>query len=73
MDLNEFLIHSSALNIQLPRNLITQFRGNRFREYINDNELQLKLSKAGTYETEVFVRFREVSTLERFELKSFQI
>ena len=36
-------------------------------------ELQWNLSKADTYGTEVFVRFREVSTLERFELKSFQI
>ena len=26
-----------------------------------------------TYGTEVFLRFREVSTLERFELKSYQI
>ena len=31
--------------------------------------LQWNLSKGDTYETEVFVRFREVSALERFELK----
>ena len=35
--------------------------------------LQWNLFKADTYGTEVFVRFREVSTLERFELKSSQI
>ena len=35
--------------------------------------LQWNLSKADTYGTEVFVRFREVSALERFELKSSQI
>ena len=31
------------------------------------------LSKADTYGTEVFVYFREVSALEKFELKSSQI
>ena len=36
-------------------------------------ELQWNLSKADTYGTEVSVRFREVSTLERFELKTSQI
>ena len=36
-------------------------------------ELQWNLSKADTYGTEVFVRFREVSALESFELKSSQI
>ena len=36
-------------------------------------DIQWNLSKADTYGTEVFVRFREVSTLERFELKSSQI
>ena len=35
MDLNDFLIHSNALNIRLSRNLITQSRRDRFREYIN--------------------------------------
>ena len=35
MDLNDFLIHSKALNIQLSRNLITQSYGDRFHEYIN--------------------------------------
>ena len=35
--------------------------------------LQWNLSKADTYEVEVFVRFREVSALGRFELKSSQI
>ena len=35
--------------------------------------VQWNLYKVDTYETEVFVRFREVSTLERFELKSSQI
>ena len=35
MDLNDFLIHSNTLNIRLFRNLITQFRGDRFHEYIN--------------------------------------
>ena len=37
------------------------------------NGIQWNLSKADTYGTEVFVCFREVSALERFELKSFQI
>ena len=36
-------------------------------------ELEWNLSKADTYGTEVFARFREVSALERFELKSSQI
>ena len=35
--------------------------------------LQWNLSKADTYGTEVFVRFTEVSALERFELKNSQI
>ena len=35
MDLNDFLIHNNALNIRLSRNLITQSRRDRFREYIN--------------------------------------
>ena len=35
--------------------------------------MQWNLSKADTYGTEVFVRFRDVSTLERFELESPQI
>ena len=37
------------------------------------NLLQSNLSKVDTYGTEVFVRFREVSALERFELESSQI
>ena len=36
-------------------------------------EIQWNLSKADTYGTVVFVRFREVSALERFELESSQI
>ena len=35
MDLNDFLIQSNALDIQLLRNLITQSHVDRFREYIN--------------------------------------
>ena len=35
--------------------------------------IQWNLSKADSYGTEVFVRLREVSALERFELKSSQI
>ena len=38
-DLNDFLIHSNALNIWLPRNLSTQSRGDRFHEYINTWQL----------------------------------
>ena len=34
---------------------------------------QWNLSKVDTHGIEVFVLFREVSALERFELKSFQI
>ena len=34
--------------------------------------IRWNLSKADTYGTEVFVHFREVSALERFELKSSQ-
>ena len=37
------------------------------------NKIQRNLSKANTYGREVFVSFREVSILERFELKSPQI
>ena len=47
-----------------------------FREQINYMKfmkIQWNLSKVNTYGTEVFVRFREVSALERFELKSYQI
>ena len=32
--------------------------------------IQSNLSKADTYRADVFVRFREVTALERFELKS---
>ena len=35
--------------------------------------IQWNLSKVDTYGIEVFVRFREVSALESFELKSSQI
>ena len=34
MDLNDFLIHSNALNIRLSRNSITESRRDGFREYI---------------------------------------
>ena len=37
------------------------------------NVIQLNVSRADRYGAEVFVRFREVSTLKRFELKSSQI
>ena len=37
------------------------------------NLVQWNLSKVDTYGAQVFVCFREVSTMERFELKSFQI
>ena len=40
---------------------------------IHEKELQWNLSRADTYGTEVFVHLREVSALERFELKSCQI
>ena len=36
-------------------------------------QVQWNLSKADSYGTEVFVRFREVFALEKFELKSSQI
>ena len=36
-------------------------------------DMQWNLSRADTYREEVFVRFREVSALEKFELKSSQI
>ena len=45
-------------------------RRNHNREW---KAIQWSLSKADTYGTEVFARFREVSALERFELKSSQI
>ena len=41
--------------------------------YLSLSSLQWNLSKADTYGTEVSVRFKEVSALERFELKSSQI
>ena len=44
-----------------------------FVELLEPLELQWNLSKVETYMTEVFVRFRQVSALERFELKSYQI
>ena len=37
------------------------------------DDIQWNLSKADSYGTDVFVRFREVSALEMFELKSSQI
>ena len=43
---------------------------------INDTigiKLQWNLSKADTYGTKVFARFREVPALGRFELKSSKI
>ena len=39
MDLNDFLINCNALNNRLSPNLITQSRGDRFREYINKWQL----------------------------------
>ena len=39
MDLNDFLIRSNVLNIQLSRNLITQSHRDRFCEYINKWQL----------------------------------
>ena len=39
MDLNDFLIHSNALNIRLSRNLITQSCRDRFHKYINKSQL----------------------------------
>ena len=39
IDLNDFLIHSNALNIPLLRNLITQSHGDSFYEYINKWQL----------------------------------
>ena len=39
MDLNDFLIHSNALNIRLSRNLITQSCRDRLHEYINKSQL----------------------------------
>ena len=39
MNLNDFLIHSNALNIPLLRNLITQSHGDGFYEYINKWQL----------------------------------
>ena len=41
MVLNDFLIHSNVLNIQLSRNLFTQTRGDRFHERINKWKLDL--------------------------------
>ena len=45
----------------------------KYASLYNLIKLQWNLSKADTYGTEVFVHFREVSALERFELKSSQI
>ena len=39
LHLNDFLNPSNALNICLSRNLITQSRGDHFREYINKLQL----------------------------------
>ena len=39
MDLNDFLIHSNALNTRLSPNLITQPLEDCFREYINKWQL----------------------------------
>ena len=39
------------------------------KNYLCANKIQWNLSKVDTYGTEVFVRFTEVSALERFDLK----
>ena len=51
MDLNDFLIHNNALNIRLSRNLITQSRRDRFREYINyfDNYFLIPTSNENNF------------------------
>ena len=57
--------HISGLPVLVPKKNKSLLR-------INLN-LQWNLFKADTYGTEVFDRFREVSALERFELKISQI
>ena len=47
-------------------------KGGGIMLFVKDN-LTWNLSKGDTYGTEVFVRFRKVSALGRFELKSSQI
>ena len=49
MDLNDFLIHSNALNIRLSRNLITQSHGDRFHKYINDNYFLIPTSNENNF------------------------
>ena len=44
MDLNDFSIHSNALNIRLLHNLIMQSHGDHFREYINKWQLLVLIS-----------------------------
>ena len=41
--------------------------------FVAETQLQWNFTKADTYGREDFVRFREVSALDKFELKSFQI
>ena len=55
------------------RGTITEYNLNGLLDLVKVNQLQWNLSKADTYGTDVFVCFREVPTLEKFELKSSQI
>ena len=51
----------------------SMFTRSLFKSISNRYDVQWNLSKANTYGTDVFVRFREVSALEKLELKSSQI
>ena len=73
---NYFLLSCNCDNVCYCKNKLIETNEHGLNIYwvnLSYKDIPWNLSKAGTYGTEVFVRFRELSALERFELKSYQI
>ena len=63
-------------NVCYCKNKLIETNEHRLNIYcvnLSYKDIPWNLSKVDFYGTEVFVRFRELSALERFELKSYQI
>ena len=67
------LVWPLLYNISLEKRLTSLKNTKSLKDSVIFFKLQWNQSKVDTYGTEVFVCFREVSPLERFELKSSQI